>query len=354
MTSLPANFTSPQVTLPPLPSLTNTYGATLISTFLALALYGSTVYQTHRYYRLFPADITFHRLLVPAIFITDTFHSASVIHICYHYLVQNYLNPFALPIAVWSIKVAYSLHISVLLRQFDGAGSILKFMPLSMGFVVLLCQSFYTRRIFLVNRRFGWIVVIIVIMMLGELAFFIATTVRAFKLTVFDDFSPYLWLDSACFGAATFVDLILMIVFLVVLQSSKTAFRSTKKGLDRLAIYAVIATLLNTVLTLPAMIFTIISKETFIYLALSIPTAKIYTNGVLAFLNVRHDLAERTNALKTMTFGMSTLKRAFGIGETSSASSSEVPSSSVIDISALEDGTRADGPSTKTPHCMMI
>ncbi|RPD54335.1 hypothetical protein L227DRAFT_352495 [Lentinus tigrinus ALCF2SS1-6] len=331
MTSLPANFTSPQVTLPPLPSLTNTYGATLISTFLALALYGSTVYQTHRYYRLFPADITFHRLLV-RLFITDTFHSASVIHICYHYLVQNYLNPFALPIAVWSIK----------------------FMPLSMGFVVLLCQSFYTRRIFLVNRRFGWIVVIIVIMMLGELAFFIATTVRAFKLTVFDDFSPYLWLDSACFGAATFVDLILMIVFLVVLQSSKTAFRSTKKGLDRLAIYAVIATLLNTVLTLPAMIFTIISKETFIYLALSIPTAKIYTNGVLAFLNVRHDLAERTNALKTMTFGMSTLKRAFGIGETSSASSSEVPSSSVIDISALEDGTRADGPSTKTPHCMMI
>ncbi|RDX42347.1 hypothetical protein OH76DRAFT_1411205 [Lentinus brumalis] len=48
------------------------------------------------------------------------------------------------------------------------------------------------------------------------------------------------------FSIATVTDLVVMIVFVVILQSTKTAFRHTRKGLDTLARYAVIATLLNT------------------------------------------------------------------------------------------------------------
>ncbi|RPD54354.1 hypothetical protein L226DRAFT_539929 [Lentinus tigrinus ALCF2SS1-7] len=347
MSSLLANATGHEVPLSflLLPSLTNTYGALLISTFLALALYGLTVNQTYRYYRLFGnSDITFHRLLVPAILVTDTFHSATIIHTCYHYLVENYFNPSALLVASWSIQ----------------------FMPLSTGLVVLLCQSFYTRRIFLIDRRFRWIVAIIVVMMLAELGIFIGTTVSAFKVTTFEEFAlAYMWLNSACFGAATIIDLVLMIVFLVVLRSSKTAFRSTKKGLDSLAVYAVIATLMITALTLPAMISTIVSKGTFVYLALAIPTTKIYTNGVLAFLNVRPDLAENSVPLRTMTSGVSTIKRTFGGSDgTGTSRSGEVSSAPVVDFrmlsasrddsaSGTDDGMGPDGPSAKTPAGVM-
>ncbi|KAI0683911.1 hypothetical protein C8T65DRAFT_749163 [Cerioporus squamosus] len=327
-----------------LPSLTNTYGALLISSFLGLGLYGFTINQTYRYYRLFPTDFVWHRLLVPAIFIADTFHSVTLIHICYHYLVQNYFDPFALLVGVWSIKI----------------------MPLTTGIVVLLCQTFYTRRIFLVDKRYRWIVFVIVILMLVELACIIGATYFGLKVTTFEEFSPYLWLDSGSFSIATVTDLVLMIVFVVILRSSKTAFRDTRRGLDTLARYAVVATLLNTALTLAAFISSITSKQSFIYMAMAIPTTKIYTNGVLAFLNLRPSLAENTLGVRTPTFSMSNLKRVFRSGASGSAGSGDHTqpphlSSVVLDIkmqtelradssSALDEGgARADGPSAKHP-----
>ena len=82
MSSPPTNSAAPGLPLPTLPPLTNTYGALLISSFLALgwdtmrsshvkgvyhmfpSLYGFIVNQTYRYYRLFPKDFTFHRVMV--------------------------------------------------------------------------------------------------------------------------------------------------------------------------------------------------------------------------------------------------------------------------------------------------
>ncbi|TFK91563.1 hypothetical protein K466DRAFT_595988 [Polyporus arcularius HHB13444] len=300
--------------------------------------------------------------------IADTFHTVTLVHICYHYLVQNYFNPLALLAGVWSIKVFHIMVLPMTLVADIVAGLPCdrKIMPLTTGIVTLLCQTFYTRRIFLVNKRYRWIVFVIVILMLVELASIISATYFGLSVTFFEEFSPYLWLDTGSFSIATVADLVLMIVFVVIVRSSKTAFRDTRRGLDTLARYTVVATLLNTALTLAAAISSITSKQSFIYMAMAIPTTKIYANGVLAFLNLRPSLAETTLGVRTPTFSMSNLKRVFRSGVTGDAGSGDHtqpqhPSSVVIEIkmqtelrsdssSALDDDSaRAGGPSAKHP-----
>ncbi|RPD54854.1 hypothetical protein L226DRAFT_575195 [Lentinus tigrinus ALCF2SS1-7] len=270
-----------------LPALTNTYGAVLISSFLGLGLYGLTGSQIFRYYRLFPKDFAFHKALVPTLFLADTFHTVTLIHICYHYLINNYYNPLALLQAEWSIQ----------------------------GIVLLICQMFYARRIWLVDRRYRWVIGMVMVMILFEAGTILSATYFAFRATLFEDFIPHTYLNSLSFGVATATDLTLMVLFGIILRGSKTSFKDTRRGLDALAVYAAVATLLNTALTIPALIASIVSRETFIYMALSIPTVKIYSNGVLMFLNLRTSLAESVSVLRsdrTPSFSMSNLKRRGG------------------------------------------
>ncbi|KAI0706325.1 hypothetical protein C8Q76DRAFT_800776 [Earliella scabrosa] len=269
--------------LPALPPLTNTYGAVLISSFVAIGLYGVTIQQTFQYYRSYPSDVMIQKLIVAALFIADTFHSVTLMHLC-----------------------------EQLLRSSQSPGRSIQLMSASTGVVVIIAQSFYTRRIYLVNPRYKVIVILIGSLILVELGFMIVATYHALSSRLFTDFAPYLWLDSVLFCLATVTDLILLLVFVVFLRSSRTSFRGTRVALDHLARYAVIATLLNSALTLPAFIASLTSQHTFIYIAMAIPTTKIYANSVLAFLNCRTSLVQTMHSAPTTSFSLSKLKRTGG------------------------------------------
>ncbi|TBU39146.1 hypothetical protein BD309DRAFT_872910 [Dichomitus squalens] len=94
----------------PLPALDNTYGALLLGTFIGLMLYGLTVHQTYRYFRLYPTDI----LILVYLVIYPT---------SYYHLVSNYFNPIALLKGHWYIITSTS------------------------GLSIFVCQAFYARRV---------------------------------------------------------------------------------------------------------------------------------------------------------------------------------------------------------------
>ncbi|KAI1792186.1 hypothetical protein LXA43DRAFT_1093997 [Ganoderma leucocontextum] len=150
-------------------------------------LYGLTLAQTIRYARLYPSDRPFLKILVAAIFIADTLHSASMIHICYHYLVTNYLAPAVLSENVWTLDL----------------------LPLSTGVTVLLTQGFYTRRIYIVSYRYRFVVLVIIVLLLGEFGFMTASSVVSFQNRTFDVIYGYIWMDTVLFAIATVVDLVL-------------------------------------------------------------------------------------------------------------------------------------------------
>ncbi|KAM5544728.1 hypothetical protein V8D89_001626 [Ganoderma adspersum] len=269
--STPASGTTPSPA--GIPSLGNTFGVLLVSIFVSLMMYGLTLAQTIRYARLYSSDRPFLKILVAAIFITDTLHSASMMHICYHYLVTNYFNPSALPVNVWTLDL----------------------LPLSTGITVLLTQGFYTRRIYIVSYKYRRIVVLIIFLLFVELGFMTSSSVMSFRNGTFDGMQRYIWMDTVLFGTATVVDLVLTGAFVTIMRRSRTGILGPYSALDILSRYALYATGLISALTIPAFICSVVLSRTFVFFAIAIPAVKVYSNSVLAVLNCRKSLPHPGN-----------------------------------------------------------
>ncbi|KAI0739659.1 hypothetical protein C8Q80DRAFT_194979 [Daedaleopsis nitida] len=252
------------------PSIGNTLGAILIGTFVTLMLYGLTVHQTYRYVCLYPNDPLLLKVMALGLFTMDTLHCGALIHLCYHYLVTNYFNPSASLENVWSMQS----------------------MPTVTGLIVLLAQSFYLRRIYIgmANKLHRIMIAIIAILMAFETGIVIVEGITAFKSKTYEDVLRYLWLDSMLLCVAIVIDLSLTGALVAILRTRRTEFEHTNGVLDTLALYAVIATVVNTVLTVPAFAFSLAEPHNYVWIAIAMPVTKVYTNCVLAMLNCRVSL----------------------------------------------------------------
>ncbi|KAI0361298.1 hypothetical protein OH77DRAFT_415673 [Trametes cingulata] len=95
---------------PALPALDNTFGAMFLGTVFGQMLYGLTVYQTYKYFRLFAKDTLFHKVLVLTVLVLETFHAVLCIHVCYYYVITNYFNPVALTKDIWYELLPHQLN----------------------------------------------------------------------------------------------------------------------------------------------------------------------------------------------------------------------------------------------------
>ncbi|KAI0364326.1 hypothetical protein BV20DRAFT_1057303 [Pilatotrama ljubarskyi] len=238
--------------IPKLPSLDNSFGAFLIATFIGLMMYGLTIHQSYRYYRLFPRDAMILRMIVTLIVVLETVHVILCMHICYYYLVSNYSKPTALLEGVWSIRV----------------------FPLLTALIVLTSESFFTRRVYLIGRQFR-AVVVAPVLMLFILAFATAATVEAFIKPTFADFDSVAWMSSAGFGFAVLVDSLLTGTLILVLRKSRTGFRKTDSLIGLMIVYAVNTGLLTGILDLVSFIFAIVFPDNLIYAAFNVVAAKL-------------------------------------------------------------------------------
>jgi hypothetical protein len=155
-------------TLLPGPHLDNTFGAHLIGTFAATALFGVTSVQVIIYYRLYPTDGYTMKTLVAVLWILGGLHSVLGMHGSYHYLVTNYFNPPALLKPVWSSSLGTS-----------GVS----------GVIILLAHGFYLHRVFVVSRRNWLLSAIILVLMLLTFGFALAVTIATFQLKLYADVS---------------------------------------------------------------------------------------------------------------------------------------------------------------------
>ncbi|KAI0363874.1 hypothetical protein BV20DRAFT_1057663 [Pilatotrama ljubarskyi] len=153
----------PSAPLPEVPSLDNTYGAILVGTFVSLVLYGVTLQQVYRYLRTYSSD-SFYTKSACSCFLT--LHSILCMHICYWYLVSNYFSPLRLYTGIWSINL-----LSVLV-----------------GLTIIACQAFYVRRVYLINRKYKYIVALSSVMFLMVLGCATAATVEASVLPNYSQF----------------------------------------------------------------------------------------------------------------------------------------------------------------------
>ncbi|RPD56866.1 hypothetical protein L226DRAFT_211362 [Lentinus tigrinus ALCF2SS1-7] len=247
------------LSLPPLPALDNTFGALLIGTFVGLMQFGWTANQCYRYYRTYHEDRLLLKGLVTAVLVLETFHSILCMHISYYYLATNYFKPEALAVGVWSLKL----------------------LGVTTGLVILVSQSFFLRRVYLIGRGFRPLVLVVALLLLGEFGFATAETVQLFIVPELHT-QKEAWMNSAGVGLAALADTIITAALTYSLHKSRTGFESTDNLIDTLIVYTINTGLLTDVFNIACFIFAIVMPDNLIYAGIVIVASKLYANTLMA------------------------------------------------------------------------
>ncbi|KAH9896091.1 hypothetical protein C8Q73DRAFT_465352 [Cubamyces lactineus] len=267
---------------PGVPSLNSTYGAVLLGSYFGLMMYGFNLHQAYRYARLFPGDQLFLKAVVVAVLILESFHTVLCMHMSYYYLAVNYFDPLALLSGSWSIDM----------------------LPISAGVTIIACQTFFVRRVYhLVGRRYTFLVIIVIALLIGELAFSAAATAEAFIQPTFAKYEHVTWLISVGFGLALAADGILTTVLILCLRQSRTGVRRTDSVVDVLILYAITTGLLTSVFNTLAFLFALIEPNNLVYVGINIIASKLYATSLFAALNSRVALTQQGNGASTVIFG---------------------------------------------------
>ncbi|KAI0353712.1 hypothetical protein OH77DRAFT_1522272 [Trametes cingulata] len=261
------NLNSPAL-FPRLPSLDGTYGALLVGTFISAILYGMTLHQVYRYLRTCPSRSPARYYVLGLLFL-DTFHTVLCMHACYWYLISNYYKPLQLTKGVWSVDL----------------------LPVAVGCTIITCQCFYARRVYLIERKYKYVVVFVILLFLAVLGCAVAATAEAFILPNYSDFSRVTWLTSAGFGIVVVADALLTGVLMFTLHRLRTGHQRTDSVIDVLILYALCTGLLTDILSVLAFCFGLFLPHKLVYVAIDNVTAKVYVNSVLAALNFRHSFS---------------------------------------------------------------
>ncbi|KAM5544761.1 hypothetical protein V8D89_001659 [Ganoderma adspersum] len=260
------------------PFLENTFGALLLSTFIALSLYGLTLAQAFRYARLYPSDRPLLKILAGLL----TKHS-------YHYLVTEYFFPTRLFINIWTIDL-YPLSMDIDFVLVAGANWRYRMLVFFvMGEQVLLMFVEFSlitaRSIIRILIQTGW-------------------GTNSFEAGTFEMLSHYsAWMNTLNLAIATVVDLVLTGAFVTIMRQKRTGFSRTDTVLNRLARYAVFAIAgdkagLVSALAIAAFtcrlkipgVQSVVLSHSFVYIAIASLASKVYANSVFAVLNCRKSL----------------------------------------------------------------
>ncbi|KAI0757571.1 hypothetical protein C8Q80DRAFT_107295 [Daedaleopsis nitida] len=245
-----------------LPGLDETYGALLIATFIGLILYGITLHQAYRYYRLYPKDPLALKAVVTVTLLLETFYTILLTHVCYFYLTTNYANVLALGRGVWSLNLV----------------------PVMSGVVIIATQSFFVRRVYLIGPRYRPIAVLVVVLLVVELGFYIAGTVEAFKFNddIFATLTRVSWIISTATGILLVADSTLTVALILALNRSRTGFRRSDSVIDVLILYAVSTGFLTGVLDALSLMLALIKPDSLLWAASGVVGTRLYANALLA------------------------------------------------------------------------
>ncbi|OSD01391.1 hypothetical protein PYCCODRAFT_506920 [Trametes coccinea BRFM310] len=172
--------------------------------------------------------------------------------------------------------------------------------PLITGLCVCVSQCFYARRVYLISVKYRILVTLAVVLSAVTLVFTIAATVIACLTKQLERFVPDIWIDTASYASTVVSDAITTGVLVYNLKGYRTGIERTDAFLDCLASYAINTGLLIGIMNTLLLILSLFGKKIqVVFLAIGIPSTKLYANSVLAALNSRIPLAGTENPVST-------------------------------------------------------
>lgn len=270
-TTVPSTPGGPLVPMPVL-HFDNSLGAMLVGGLVSFALYGITFTQTYIYYERRHNDRPFIKLLVLALWLLDTFDTALIGHILYHYMVTNFANPLGMQSPVWSLLI------HVLVTSVS-------------DFIV---RIMFSRRILKLSGSFVLTGAVVAISFVDLICGLIITG-KAFGIHTYEGLDSISHLFYINFAAGTLGDLYVALVLCYFLHSSRTGFKRTDSLINILIIYTVNTGLITALDAAAGMITYIVMPDNFIFIAFYLNLSKFYVNSYLASLNARDIIREKSS-----------------------------------------------------------
>ncbi|KAG1857209.1 hypothetical protein C8R48DRAFT_717539 [Suillus tomentosus] len=246
----------------------NTFGAFLIGVVVSAALYGVTCLQTWYYFSRYFSDPWYTRLLVGAVFVSDTTHQALITHTLYTYLITDFGNASDLEKLVWSLSV------EVLFNGFTG----------------FMVQSFLAKRVYHLSNKNMIITASVMSLVIAEFVIVVIYVAKAVGLTTFAQVPQIRTLSMSINAIAAAGDILIAVLLCTFLQRSRTGFRRSETMIKKLMLFTINTGLLTSICAMMSLISIAVWPDTYIYIAFYFCVGRLYCNSLLAILNARKDI----------------------------------------------------------------
>ncbi|KIY71794.1 hypothetical protein CYLTODRAFT_486909 [Cylindrobasidium torrendii FP15055 ss-10] len=246
-------------------ALGNTMGAMLIGVVLSAALWGMTLLQTVYYFNRYPNDPWYLRGFVWVTLFLDTAHMGFVTHVIYHYLIATYYDKTALTKIIWSVIIE----------------------ALPTGVTATLVQLFFAYRVWRLSNKNWLLVLSIVVLVVANVVASVVWTVLAMLRSTYTELLELTPLTMTINALSVGIDVIICVSLCVLLQRSKTGFKSTDTMITKLTIFFVNTGLVTTICALAALFSLVGSPNTLLYAPFYFCIGRCYVTSLLGSLNGR-------------------------------------------------------------------
>ncbi|KAI0773045.1 hypothetical protein BD413DRAFT_311019 [Trametes elegans] len=258
----------------------STIGAVAAGVVVGVMLYGLTVHQAYRYFKLYPDDRFYLKTIVSTVLMLETFHTALWLVVGYHYLLAEAFDPDDFPRGVWSVRLTI----------------------LTTALTICITQCFFAYRVFCLRVQprvpsqytSRWLLIPALLFLTVSKGFAFAAGIKVFNTTPrITDFQHITWLIATAYGLACVTDVTLASILVLVLRRSRTGSKRTDSVLDILIKYTINTGVLTSFCSVLAFLFAVIFPGNLIYAGISIVGTKLYANSLLAVLNSRRFINNR-------------------------------------------------------------
>ncbi|KAH9083777.1 hypothetical protein EDB83DRAFT_2512088 [Lactarius deliciosus] len=247
----------------------NTFGAAFVGLLVSTTLFGLTIVQTWMYFwRYWKRDSKALKFFIAFITVMDTLHTILCAYAVYWYLVLNFGNVENLGNSMWALNIQVIISI----------------------FISAPVRLYYTRRVYKISQSIFIPIVIAALVILGS-SFGFMFTAKEFILKQFARFHSLTWIPCVGLTVGALADLMIAAAMCWSLYRKKTG---TDSAIMSLMAYSINSGLLTSVLAGAMPISFALSPSSLIWLGFYWAMTKCYVNSLLAMLNSRDHVRDRS------------------------------------------------------------
>ncbi|KAI0814817.1 hypothetical protein BC629DRAFT_814027 [Irpex lacteus] len=252
----------------------NTLGALLVGTVVSIFLSGILATQVFMYFRLYPKDLTKHKIIVALIWALDLAHSALICVANWFYLVENFANTDAPKQITWSVDATIALT----------------------AVTTFVVHTFFTQRVHTLSKQNMWIAGPIGVLVVLRVVSAFSCVAQMSRLKTWEKFRhESAWLFTTGLSISAILDVLIAGSLISLLHRSRTGWKSMDQLINTIVVYTIENGLLTSIFAVLSLICWVTMNGNLIFLALHFTISKLYANSLLATLNARKQLQQRTH-----------------------------------------------------------